>query len=150
LVTALVDWLKAPDQTALRRSFAVWINRVLLPNRLPGVRIEETQELQEVETMLAERVAEWTAKWKEEGLLEGLEKGLERGLEKGRQEGLQEGLQEGRQEGYIEMLLRLLERKFPGRLDKEHRRLVKEAGVETLLQWTERILTAETIEEVFD
>jgi len=36
VVQELIGWLKAPEQTSLRRSFAVWIRRVLLPARLPG------------------------------------------------------------------------------------------------------------------
>ncbi|PJB33292.1 MAG: transposase, partial [Deltaproteobacteria bacterium CG_4_9_14_3_um_filter_65_9] len=71
LVSALVEWFKASEQSSLRRAFTVWINRVLLPNRMPGVRIEETKDLQEVETMLAERVVEWTEQWKQQGLQQG-------------------------------------------------------------------------------
>ncbi len=32
-MSALVDWLKAPQQTRLQRDFTVWIRRVLLPGR---------------------------------------------------------------------------------------------------------------------
>ena len=81
MVGALVDWLKAPEQRGLRRAFTVWIKRVLLPGRLPGVELPEVGDLQEVETMLSERVLEWTEQWKREG------------LEEGRQEGRQEGEQ---------------------------------------------------------
>ncbi len=45
LVSALVEWLKAPEQTSLRRAFTVWINRVLLPHRMPGAKISDTELL---------------------------------------------------------------------------------------------------------
>lgn len=47
-VERLIDWLQAPEQVSLRRAFAVWLRDVLLPARLPGVRIEAVLELSEV------------------------------------------------------------------------------------------------------
>jgi hypothetical protein len=35
----LIDWLRAPEDDSLRRAFTVWLRRVLLPARLPGVEI---------------------------------------------------------------------------------------------------------------
>ena len=43
----------------------------MLPARLPGVEIPEVSTLQEMNTVLAERVVEWTKEWKEEGLQQG-------------------------------------------------------------------------------
>jgi len=65
VVAALVEWLQAPEQVSLRRAFAIWLRQVLLPARLPGVRIDEVNELSEVRDMLAERVVEWTEDWKQ-------------------------------------------------------------------------------------
>ena len=45
LVQKLIEWLKAPEQTSLRRAFAVWIRRVLLPVRLPGQSLPEINDL---------------------------------------------------------------------------------------------------------
>ena len=78
--------------------------------------------------MLAERVKEWTKTW------------VEQGLEKGREQ--------GRQEGEAALLLRLLERKF-GPLPEEVRQRVAAADSDALLAWGERVLTADTLEEVF-
>lgn len=39
ILKALVKWLKASEQTSLRRAFAVWLGRVFLPKRLPGVSL---------------------------------------------------------------------------------------------------------------
>ena len=72
VVTNLIDWLKLPEQTSLRRAFTVWIKRILLPVRLPGQELPEVRDLMEVQTMLAERVKEWTREWKEEGIQQGI------------------------------------------------------------------------------
>ena len=40
----------------MRRAFATWLRQVLLPARLPGVRLDAVRELSEVRDMLAERV----------------------------------------------------------------------------------------------
>jgi predicted transposase/invertase (TIGR01784 family) len=87
VVTALIEWLRAPEQSELRRTFTTWLVQVLLPARMPGTPIPEVKELEEVKSMLAERVKEWTREWKQSGLEEGREQGLEEGREKGREEG---------------------------------------------------------------
>ena len=54
----LVEWLKAPEQTGLRRAFVVWSRRVMLPHRAPGMELPEFNDLQdhhEGHDMLAER-----------------------------------------------------------------------------------------------
>jgi len=116
VVAALSEWLKAPDQADLRRAFVGWLRQVLLPRRIPGAEIPEIENLQEVRTMLAERVQEWTKQWKQEG---------EAGL-----------------------LMRQLERKF-GPLDAAVRTRLERADSERLLEWAERVLTAERLEDVF-
>ena len=49
-------------------AFTAWIRRVLLPVRLPGAALPEVEDLQEVKSMLAERVIEWTQEWKQQDL----------------------------------------------------------------------------------
>jgi hypothetical protein len=135
VLAALVDWLKAPEQASLGRAFTVWLKRVLLPGRMPGVKFDNLNELQEVKSMLAERVIEWTEEWQRQG--------LERGLGLGRRE----GRREGRQEGEAAMLLRLLERRF-GTVDEALRQRLQAADADTLLRWGERIFQASTAEDV--
>ena len=67
MVAHLVEWLQSPEQEDLRRSFTVWVKRVLLPARLPGIDLPQVTNLQEVNAMLAERVMEWTEQWKLQG-----------------------------------------------------------------------------------
>jgi hypothetical protein len=128
VLAALVTWLQAPEQTSLRRAFTVWLKRVFLPGKLPGVEFGSINDLQEVQSMLAERVTEWTEEWKRQGR--------------------QEGRLEGRQEGEAALLLRLLELRF-GPLDETSGARVRRADTETLLRWGERVLTATSLEEIF-
>lgn len=79
----LMEWLRTPEEDGLRRAFTVWLQRVLLPARLPGIVIPELHDLREMHTMLAERVVEWTPQWKEEDLRQGREEGLQQGLQQG-------------------------------------------------------------------
>lgn len=102
VLTALIEWLQAPEQATLRRAFTEWLRRVLLPARLPGVELPQMQELSEVKDMLAERVKQWTEQWKQEG------------LEQGRREGRQEGLQQERL-----LLCRLTQRRFDAATAKQ-------------------------------
>jgi predicted transposase/invertase (TIGR01784 family) len=153
LLQALSTWLQLPEQISLRRAFTVWIKRVFLPGRVPGVTFDEIQDLQEIQSMLAERVKEWTKDWRQQGIEEGrqqgLQEGLQQGMRQGMRQGMQQGMQEGMQQGEAELLLRLLERRF-GPLDDAIRQQVKIADAEILLLWGERILTAQTIDEVFE
>ena len=61
----------------------------------------------------------------------------------------EEGRQEGRQEGEATLLLHLLRRKF-GQLDPVIEGRVYSAEAAQLLQWGERVLAADTLDEVFD
>jgi hypothetical protein len=135
VLEALVEWLRMPEQSSLRRAFTTWLKRVLLPGRLPGVNFEAMNELQEVKSMLAERVVEWTEEWKKQGMQEG------------RQEGRQEGEAIGVAKGEATLLQRLLEKRF-GSLDEAVLHRLAEADPETLLRWGDRIFQASSAEEV--
>jgi predicted transposase/invertase (TIGR01784 family) len=84
IVTTLLEWLRGPEFAELRRSFARYLRKSLLPARMSGIEIPEVTELEEVKSMLADRVTEWTQQWKQEGLEEGLQKGQENALEQAR------------------------------------------------------------------
>ncbi|MFM9272179.1 Rpn family recombination-promoting nuclease/putative transposase [Halomonas elongata] len=73
----LAEWLQAPEHASLRRAFTVWVTRVLIPSRWPGFdpdEISALQDLQEVHTMLAERIKEWPERFKQEGIEVGEER----------------------------------------------------------------------------
>jgi len=122
IVTMLVEWLQQPEQDNLRRALAIWL-MALLKRRIPGLKLPELTELSEVRTMLTERVEDWTKEWWENGL------------------------KQGRKEGEFLVLIRQLERKF-GPLSEEHRLRLEEADTDTLLEYSDRILIANSIDEV--
>ena len=126
-VTLLLEWLAAPEQDSLRRAFTVWFNRVFFASQKDKPKPPELRELKEVRAMLAERVEEWKKEWKREGL--------------------EEGRKEGRKEGEANILLKLLELKF-GELSLEDQKRVQSADSDTLLKWSGRILTADTLDEI--
>ncbi|WP_236849062.1 DUF4351 domain-containing protein [Candidatus Thiodictyon syntrophicum] len=68
---------------------------------------------------------------------------IDRYIEQGRQA----GKQEGRREGEAAMLLRQIDRKF-GPPSETVRTRVGSADPETLLRWSDRILTAESLDAV--
>jgi hypothetical protein len=71
----------------------------------------------------------------------------ERFMEKGREEGREEGVKKGIRQGEARMLLRQLSLRF-GDLPLSAREQVESADADTLLRWSDRILTATTWEEV--
>lgn len=137
----LVPLLKDPEDGLLRRAVLIWIERALMPGWPQSEPISETLGLEEFKEMLEKRVEEWNRELREEGRLIG--------RQEGRQEGRLIGRQEGRQEGEAALLLRLLEHKF-GHLAPKIRKRVQDADAERLLDWGERVLTAERLEDVFE
>jgi flagellar biosynthesis/type III secretory pathway protein FliH len=68
--------------------------------------------------------------------------------EQWRQEGLREGLEQGRRQGEAELLLRQLRRKF-GSVPRKIQTRLRNAQPEQLLEWGERLVTANSLEEIF-
>ena len=73
---------------------------------------------------------------------------IEQGIRQGMEQGIEQGIEQGKRQGEAELLLRQLERKF-GPASATLRQRIQEADAETLLEWSERILTAQTPEAVF-
>ena len=84
VVDALVEWLRGPGHQDLKRSFGEWIGQVLMPRQLGSVSLARMPELEEVQTMLAERVQEWYDEAHDKGLKAGIEQGIEQGIERSR------------------------------------------------------------------
>ncbi|HEX3526338.1 MAG TPA: hypothetical protein VH988_04660 [Thermoanaerobaculia bacterium] len=81
--------------------------------------------------MLLETVEEWNREIREEG----------------REKGLKEGREEGRRE-VLQLFLRQLEIKF-GELDEHTRARASAADSQRLMEWGERLLSAERLADVF-
>ena len=86
--------------------------------------------------MLLDSIDRWTRETREEGLQEGFQKGL------------QKGHQEGLQKGEARVLLQLLRLKF-GPLAPETEERVSSTDADRLMEWSERVLTAEQLQDVF-
>ena len=98
--------------------------------------------------MTRTRFLEGQAEGLAEGRVEGLAEGRVEGLAEGRVEGRAEGRVEGRVEGQAEILLRLLERRF-GDLPAVVQQRVRNAKPELLVRWTDRILDAPGLDDIF-
>jgi hypothetical protein len=109
---------------SLRRAFVVWLKRVLLPARVPGVEIPNFSELEEIHDMLAARVKTRTQEWKDEGL------------------------REGRQEGETRLLRWQLTRRF-GPLPSWADERLGQASETELDEWPDRVLEWPSLTELF-
>jgi hypothetical protein len=117
VLKALIGWIKAPEQTSLRRAFTVWLERVFLAKRLQGIDFETMNDLQEVRGMLSERIDSWEKQWEPQGIAKGLQKGLEQGLQHQRQ-----------------MLYRLIRKRFGADIVEQGQPLLDGADDDTWLQ----------------
>ncbi|WP_341644381.1 Rpn family recombination-promoting nuclease/putative transposase [Thauera sp. SDU_THAU2] len=128
---ALIGLLKGPGFDSLRRIFTTFYHHTILSKLNPGQTIQLPETLQEIDTMLAERIDEW---------IEGL-----------RQEGEQKGLLKGRKEGKQSTLQTTLSRQLRlrfGPLPAWAETRLAEAPVEQLESWVDAVLTAENLEGV--
>jgi hypothetical protein len=78
----------------------------------------------------------------------GHEKGLRKGRAEGLKKGLEKGLERGRAEGESRVLRRQLTLRF-GELPEAFQQRLDAADAETLLVWSERVLTAPTLDDIF-
>ena len=65
------------------------------------------------------------------------------------EQGMQQGMQQGVQQGEVAVLLRQIKRKYGPTVAAAFQQRVEQADAETLLVWSERILTAESIDDIF-
>ena len=128
----LLQWLQSPALKLLERNFTLWLERVLLLARLPGIEIPMVTNLREMNSMLAEGVVEWIREWKRQGIQEGLQKGVQKGVHLGE----------------ASLLKRLLVKRF-GPLTPAIESRLAEAATEQLDEWAERVLDAKSLDEVF-
>ena len=84
----------------------------------------------------------------QQGIEQGMQQGIQQGIEQGIEKGIARGIEKGIQQGLAQSLQRQLNRRF-GPLSAEVTRQLENATPEQLETWTDRVLDARTIEEVF-
>ncbi|NVB41316.1 Rpn family recombination-promoting nuclease/putative transposase [Pseudenhygromyxa sp. WMMC2535] len=104
--------------------------------------VAQIPETEEVVMTIAEQLR---AEGREQGLAEGLEQGLEQGLERG----LEQGLEQGREQARAQVLARLLRARF-GALPEAYAAHIEAAGMDALDRYLDRLLSASTLEAVFN
>ena len=115
--------------------------RFLLANFVETYIELEGEDAEEYRALLAEEANEEVATMELTWADKIEARGIERGLEQGRQQ--------GRQQGEATLLMRLMTRKF-GPLDAKVRQRIESADPQQLLDWGERFVTAQSIQEVLD
>ena len=104
--------------------FAQWLRATLMRKPEYGIVMPQVDDLQEIRVMLADKLEVWAKAY------------------------IEEGKQEGRQEGEMLVLQRLLARRF-GVLNSNVISLISNAPVEDIEIWVDRVLDAETLDDIF-
>ena len=142
LLTALIERLNELGDPELRGVFQEWVAQVLPVRGPDGTKLESAPSLEEVRTMLAERVEEWTAGWVAEGREQGLKEGIEQGIE----QGIERGIEQERR-----LLCRQAARKFGAETAPRLSVLLERlADAERLAQVGEWIIECATEAELLD
>ncbi len=137
IVKEFRQWLDQPDQSHLRRDVLAWLTKVVVQRRMPGLDLGEIRNLYDFQTFLEKNMQTWPEKWET----------------KGREDGLRLGIQIGErldmQKGERRVLLSQIELKF-GLPSKAVQARIRRADAEELLVWARRLLSAQTVEELFE
>jgi len=67
VIDNLQQWLSSPEMDNTRKSFVIWLKRVLMPIKKEDEPIQEINDLTEIKAMLAQTVSKMTAPWIEQG-----------------------------------------------------------------------------------
>lgn len=73
---------------------------------------------------------------------------MEKGRQKGLKQGLERGLERGREEGAAQLLERQLTQRF-GPLPQVVKKRLAKASLEQLGNWSDAVLTAQSLKQVF-
>ena len=140
---------RLPDGRETLVAFLSYLTRALADDVMEEVDslMEGSNDplVQEVRVTFADKlIRQGLEKGRQEGREEGLEQGLEQGLEKG----LEKGRQEGRQEALASVLLKLVTLRF-GQPTEATRARVTSASIAELEDWTDRVISVATLDELW-
>ena len=143
--------LRGPSFDSLRRAFKIWIESTLIKRVAKDEKTVEYRNLDEIQSMLAERVERWTQEWErkgiEKGREEGIEKGIDMGIVKGRQEGREEGIDMGRLDERKKLLSKILTSRY-GNIEAYLER-IQNADLDQLEIWLDQSLGSCSLQEIF-
>jgi hypothetical protein len=120
----LLGLLKGRHDASLRRAFSVWINKVVLA-RLPGGSLDGNLNLEEMHSMLDDRFAQW-------------EKEIRAA-----------GRRDAERSGKADLLMAQLSGRFGQELPGWVQRRVQQATSAQLKRWGIRLLSTESLDELF-
>ena len=100
--------LRAEGSAHLRRAFAIFLTKVLLPKKTGRGNFPEITDLTEVERMILEGKHEWADNWLKEGIELGEKRGIELGIELGEKRGEKRGMVLGTEQTKRDNAVRML------------------------------------------
>nr|VFK79153.1 MAG: Predicted transposase YdaD [Candidatus Kentron sp. SD] len=122
---------------------------ILSANRDLDKQIEETEKmLTRIDMTRIPSYRIGMEKGMERGRLEGIEKGMEKGRLEGMEKGMEKGIEKGMEKGEAMFLARQLGQKF-GALPPTVEQRIGRARSEELAMWGKRLLSAESLDEIF-
>jgi predicted transposase YdaD len=132
IVAEVESATRSPEYATARRLIAIWLRAALRRNRKSPILLPELDDLQELKSMLSQRIEKWAKEFQAEGERKGRAMGVE----------------EGRLEGQARVLDRLLTRRF-GDLPAWVRERLGSATEAQLESWTEAVLDAPSLTAIF-
>ena len=133
VVGDLIELLKGyPNAERMGHDFTLFVKHVLKPAAKTDLTLEHMESLNEIHSMLRNRVEEWTKQWFEEGRVQGFESGQSTGVLLG----------ESR------ILVKLLQKRF-GDLPSTILEKINSASEQELETWGLNLLDAKSLDEVF-
>ena len=103
-VRTLGTVLRMEGSAHLRRAFALFLTKVLLPKKTGRSDFPDVSDLVEVERMILEGKHEWAENWLKEGEARGIKLGEERGIKLGEARGIKLGEERTKRENALRML----------------------------------------------
>ena len=147
LIDEAVGWFRQHrDYDRLKHLFTELIRQAVA--NLKGQDVAVPEDMMEIRNMMAQRSKELREQWIAEGVAKGMAQGVVQGMAQGVVQGMAQGVVQGMALGRAEVVLRLLVRRFgplpPGIEDR-----VRTADARLLDEWTDRVLDAPTLTDVF-
>ena len=103
-VRTLGTVLRMERSAHLRRAFALFLTKVLLPKKTGRSDFPDVSDLVEVERMILEGKHEWAENWLKEGEERGIKLGEARGIKLGEERGIKLGEERTKRENALRML----------------------------------------------